>query len=280
MVSTAQLRLICQPPDKLSRDRLIGRYVYRKISPYCTTVFIAAGLSANAVSALSCGLLITAILCYVSDGAAVSSLVIGASLLQVSILLDYSDGELARYWRHVSDIRTENLAGEYVDNLGHVILQPLAIAAYGVHTMSLGSFSAEVMILGLCLLTLAAANVPALLRDFVVGRTLCQGQPSPTMLLRGSSPSEVVGASRSRRRFLASRAVSYIERLFGAFGPLCLLSGVLLSEATLRQFGAITLAGCASKGAFSTLTLLYVARGLRGVHQALEFLRQASERTR
>ncbi|HYH58611.1 MAG TPA: CDP-alcohol phosphatidyltransferase family protein [Thermoleophilaceae bacterium] len=125
--SIAELRAATQPPqifERNSGEHWAGRLYIRRASPYATRVFLRLGLSADAVTwlFLLSGLAAAGVLCL--DGVVPA---VGAVLLiQLQILLDCSDGEVAR-WRGESSPR-----GIYLDRIGHYLTDAALPIALGV----------------------------------------------------------------------------------------------------------------------------------------------------
>src|ERR671914_475639 len=112
--SIAELRAATQPPQIFERDsgeHWAGRLYILRFSPDGVTwLFVATGVAAAALLAV--------------DGVLPAA---GAFLLiQLQILLDCSDGELAR-WK---DVRSP--AGVYLDRLAHWVTETLLPIALGV----------------------------------------------------------------------------------------------------------------------------------------------------
>lgn len=127
MPSIAELRAITQPEAHLQRpgeEHWAGRLYMRRLSPYLTRLLIATPLSANAVTALMIpvGLLAAASLSLPGVLAAVGAVL----LIQLQLLLDCCDGEVAR-WR-----RTFSPKGPYVDALAHYSTEAALPAALGI----------------------------------------------------------------------------------------------------------------------------------------------------
>jgi phosphatidylglycerophosphate synthase len=126
MPTIAELRAATQPASIFARnsgEHWAGRLYMRRVSPYLTRVLIPTPLTPNAVT----GLMILAGLA----AAAVLTLpglvppLAAAVLIQLQLLLDCSDGELAR-WRQVS-----SPAGIYLDRMAHNVTEaalPVALA--------------------------------------------------------------------------------------------------------------------------------------------------------
>ena len=130
----AEVRAKGQPPEVLARlndEHWFGRLYMRKLSPYATMAFARMGFSPNGVT-----------VCFMVAGAAAGVLTavpglaaaIGVALLiQLYLLFDCSDGELARLMRRFSP------AGIYLDRMGHYIAEALLLAGLGIRAQ--GHFS-------------------------------------------------------------------------------------------------------------------------------------------
>jgi phosphatidylglycerophosphate synthase len=123
----AEVRAKGQPPEVLARlndEHWFGRLYMRKLSPYATMAFDRLGFSPNGVT-----------VCFMIAGVAAGVLTavpglaaaIGVALLiQLYLLFDCSDGELARLKQRFSP------AGIYLDRMGHYIAEALLLAGLGV----------------------------------------------------------------------------------------------------------------------------------------------------
>jgi phosphatidylglycerophosphate synthase len=127
MPSIAELRAATQPPSIFARDsgeHWAGRLYIRRFSPYLTRVLLRTPITPNGVTWLM-----------IASGVAAAALVslpsviaaIGAVLLvQLQILLDCSDGELARWLQRSSP------AGIYLDRIGHWLTEGALPIALGI----------------------------------------------------------------------------------------------------------------------------------------------------
>lgn len=127
MPSIAELRAVGQPKEHLARpgeEHWAGRLYMRRLSPYLTRLFLATPISANGVTALMipAGLLAALTLTLPGLLAAVGAVL----LIQLQLLLDCCDGEVAR-WR-----RTFSPKGPYLDALAHYSTEAALPAALGV----------------------------------------------------------------------------------------------------------------------------------------------------
>ena len=127
MPSIAELRAVTQPASLLARpgaEHWAGRLYMRRLSPYLTRLLVSAPLSPNAVTAL---MLPTSLLAALSLSFPGIVTAVGAVLLaQLQLLLDCSDGELARWRRSFSPV------GLYLDQVAHSVAEAALPAALGV----------------------------------------------------------------------------------------------------------------------------------------------------
>jgi phosphatidylglycerophosphate synthase len=125
--TVAELRAATQPASIFQRnsgEHWAGRLYIRRFSPYLTRLLIPTGISPNMVTWLM-----------ILDGVAAGAVLtlpgvlpaVGAVLLiQLQILLDCSDGELAR-WKGVS-----SPVGIYLDRVGHYLTETALPIALGI----------------------------------------------------------------------------------------------------------------------------------------------------
>jgi phosphatidylglycerophosphate synthase len=145
----------------------------RRLSPHLTRVFLGAGLSANAVTALMIPTGLLAALVLTFSGVAFA---IGAALLiQLQLLLDCSDGELAR-WR-----RTFSPLGIYLDQIAHYTTEAALPAALGVRADggwdSIGGWTALGLGVSVLILLLKAETHLVLLARARSGHPAAEEEP-------------------------------------------------------------------------------------------------------
>lgn len=124
----AELRAVAQPPAVMSRrnsEHWAGALYLRRMSIYVTRVLLPTGISANGVTWLmtATGIVGAAVLVWSSWW----SVLICAVLMQLQILLDCSDGEIARARQ------TTSPAGVYLDRIGHYLTEAMLPVGIGVH---------------------------------------------------------------------------------------------------------------------------------------------------
>ncbi len=125
--SIAELRAVTQPASIFARnsgEHWAGRLYVRRASPYLTRRLAPTPITPNAVTwaMIGVGVLAAAAL----SVPAVWASLIALLLIQLQILLDCSDGELAR-WRGVS-----SPVGIYLDRIAHYLTETLFPIALGV----------------------------------------------------------------------------------------------------------------------------------------------------
>jgi phosphatidylglycerophosphate synthase len=125
--SIAELRAATQPPSIFARnsgEHWAGRLYVRRASPYLTRWLIPTRLTPNAVTWLMIAVGVAAAVLLALPGVLPA---LGAvALIQLQILLDCSDGELARWRRQFSPV------GIYLDRRGHNVTETLFPIALGI----------------------------------------------------------------------------------------------------------------------------------------------------
>jgi phosphatidylglycerophosphate synthase len=123
----AQLREVTQPPSVRTRaaaEHWVAHAYLRDISPYLTRILLRAGVSANGVTWL---MIIAAAAAAVATGwPTLWGAILALILVQLQMLLDCCDGEVAR-WRQTSSPR-----GVYLDRVGHYVAECGIAVALGV----------------------------------------------------------------------------------------------------------------------------------------------------
>lgn len=125
--SIEQLRAATQPASIFARnsgEHWAGKLYVRRVSPYLTQRLIATRLTPNGVTWLMIAVGVVAAALLALDGVATAA---GAVvLIQLQILLDCSDGELARWREQYSPV------GIYLDRIGHYLTETLFPIALGI----------------------------------------------------------------------------------------------------------------------------------------------------
>lgn len=123
-----ELRAVAQPPSVVGRrnsEHWAGTLYLRRMSLHFTRLILPTGISANGVTWLMIlvGVIGAAVLMIPSWWAVLAC----AFLMQFQILIDCSDGEVAR-WRG-----TSSPMGVYLDRVGHYITEAALPIALGIH---------------------------------------------------------------------------------------------------------------------------------------------------
>jgi phosphatidylglycerophosphate synthase len=127
----AEIRAACQPTDLLDRrsgEHWAGRLYMRHISVYVTALLARTPVTPNQVTAVMvvCGVAAGGVLAIGGLGGAIAA----AVLIQLYLLLDCCDGELARWTGRTS------IVGVYADRVGHYLTDAALLSGLGVRAAS------------------------------------------------------------------------------------------------------------------------------------------------
>jgi phosphatidylglycerophosphate synthase len=134
MPSLEELRAVVQPPETMARynsEHWAGALYMRHLSLRVTRWLVPTGISANGVTWLMILSGVAGAACLLLPGLWGPLLAVLA--MQLQILLDCSDGEVAR-WR-----RTSSPTGVYLDRLGHYLTEASIPIALGLRADGVGS---------------------------------------------------------------------------------------------------------------------------------------------
>ena len=151
--SIAQLREVTQPPSVRTRagaEHWVAHAYLRDISPYLTRMLLKAGFSANGVTWLM--ILSAASAALATGWPTLLGAVLVVVLVQLQMLLDCSDGEVAR-WR-----ATSSPLGVYLDRVGHYVAECGIAVALGIRATGGWQTSGIWISAGLLLGLLVALN--------------------------------------------------------------------------------------------------------------------------
>jgi phosphatidylglycerophosphate synthase len=204
--TVAQMRAVTQPATVTGRpssEHWTGTLYMRRISPYLTRLLLPTRITPNGVTALMilCGAGAAAALVWVGLPGAV----LAAALAQAQMLLDCSDGELAR-WR--GDF---SAAGVFLDKVGHYVAEGLLPLALGIRAdggiTSIGGWTTLGAVLGMLVLFNKSLN------DMVHAARARSGlAPLPEMAEVGTPRQRRIRTVRSLARFVPfHRAYHSIE---------------------------------------------------------------------
>ena len=155
--SISQIREISQPTEIRGRqtsEHWLNEVYLRKLSPYQTRLLLKAGFSANGVTYLMIATGFAAGLALLIPG--LTGGLLAAVFGQLQMLLDCSDGEVAR-WRS-----TSSPTGVFLDKIGHYLAEgfiPIALgirAAGGIAELTANNLN--YVVLGLVLSVLVLFN--------------------------------------------------------------------------------------------------------------------------
>jgi phosphatidylglycerophosphate synthase len=127
----AEVRTGGQPPglmDRRNEEHWAGRLYMRSVSPYFSWLFVRIGFAPNQLTGLMicCGVLAGVVVALPLSGLPwVAGAVVGALLIQAYLLLDCSDGEVARFTGRTS------VTGVYLDRIGHYLSEVALLAGLG-----------------------------------------------------------------------------------------------------------------------------------------------------
>lgn len=125
--SIAELRRVAQPASIFARnsgEHWAGRLYVRRFSPYLTRLLLPTRLTPNAVTWLmiAAGVIAAGVLTLPGLIAAIAVVL----LIQAQILLDCTDGEMARWRQQFSP------AGIYLDRIAHYVTETALPVALGI----------------------------------------------------------------------------------------------------------------------------------------------------
>ena len=217
----AQLRAVAQPPEHIARynaEHWAGALYIRHLSLYATRALLPTGITPNGVTWLMIAVGVLGALATPLPG--LVGPVLCALAMQVQILLDCSDGEVARWRQRFSP------AGIYLDRIGHYLTEAAIPAAVGLRADGY-SLAAPLEVGGWTVLGLFVSVVVLLNKSFTDLVHVARAKTGRPML------EDVAETTRSRVSGLAAvrRALGYVP-IFRAFvaieaSLLVLLAGIV-----------------------------------------------------
>jgi phosphatidylglycerophosphate synthase len=239
-----------QTKEQVERRFLFYRFIYRPLSFPLTALAIRIGASANAVTMVNLALLVLALaaLCYGERAA----LLVGAALFFAYFILDFVDGNIARY--HGQSSFFGKLIDGMVDTLSFLVF---AAAAWGNARSGYSLLGAELeILLGI------AATISALLRQNYRWRlAYLRAEMGLTIMAAATPPSEQEGPARRA----APAAVWLFDNLSTSM-PLILLAAAgsdLISLFVLAFFVLYAVGG-------NLETVVSILKNRRALHQRRE----------
>jgi phosphatidylglycerophosphate synthase len=216
----SEIKRHSHPPglkERRNEEHWAGRLYMRDVSPYFTWLFLRLGFSANQLTYL---MLISGIAAGVVAAlwSGLAGAIVTAVVVQLYLLLDCSDGEVARFTRQTS------ITGVYLDRLGHYFSEVSLLVGLGFRAQDALENGGWVE-LGL-IAALGAALIKAETDNVVVARAK-SGNPV--------DPPGGDGAARPRSTGLAlarqAAAMLRFHRIIGAVE----LSLLILAAAVIDQ---------------------------------------------
>jgi phosphatidylglycerophosphate synthase len=186
--SIAELRQATQPPSIFARnsgEHWAGRLYVRRLSPYLTRLLLRTPIMPDGVTWLmiASGLLAALALTLPGIGGALGAVV----LIQLQILLDCSDGELARW------LDRRSPSGVYLDRIGHWLTEAALPIALGIRADggwdSLGTYTTLGLLVSVLVLLVKGESALVVLARAESGRppaadTEAVAAPRPGLLRR------------------------------------------------------------------------------------------------
>jgi phosphatidylglycerophosphate synthase len=222
--SIPELRSVSQPEgllDRRSGEHWAGRIYMRRISVYVTRALAGTPVTPNALTLamLGCGLAAGAAL--VIPG--LTGAVLSALLVQAYLLLDCSDGELARWRSQTSP------TGVYLDRVGHYLAEAALLVGAGFRAG--GGHPDGWAVLG-CLAALGAVLIKAE-TDLVHVARAQSGLPQVT-------EAHVVPRSSGVARMRTAAAALRFHRIIGAVEASLILLAAAVLDAVLGGADGLT----------------------------------------
>lgn len=204
--SVAEVRAGGQPAgikERTNEEHWAGRLYMRDLSPYLTTLFVRLGVPPNPITYLMMAFGVLAGVVVAFGG--LWSAILAALFVQIYLLLDCSDGEVARYTGRTS------VAGIYLDRIGHYVSEIALLIGLGVRAQ--GEWEAG----GWVVLGMAAA----------IGVALIKAETDNVVVARAKAglPEQVTDAAMRPR----SSGLSLARRLGSALKVHRLIQAVELS---------------------------------------------------
>ena len=226
--SIAELRAVCQPPElvlRRSAEHWAGRLYMRRLSLHVTRRVLALPITPNGWTAMMVGVGVGAAIVLAVPG--VATAVAAAVGVQVYLLLDCVDGEIAR-WR-----RSTSAAGAYLDRLGHYAVEAALLIGLGVRADGGPGAIGSATALGLVAAVLALLGKAE--TDLVTVARAAAGLPTTAE----PDPTSRVATLRGARRLFAFVPV---HRVIGAVElSLLSVSAAVVDTATGSLVGSRTL---------------------------------------
>jgi phosphatidylglycerophosphate synthase len=216
----ADVRALGQPPglkERRNEEHWAGRLYMRSLSPFFSWLSLRLGFSPNQLTYLMMLTGIAAGVVVSVPGRPLWSALAGALLVQVYLLLDCVDGEVARYLQQTS------VAGVYLDRIGHYLAEVALLIGLGVRAQG-GWESGGYLELGL-VAALGAALIKAETDNVVVARAKSGLPADPATGDRALRPRST-GLALARQAAAALR----LHRIIGAVELSLLIAAAAVAD--------------------------------------------------
>ena len=249
--SVAEVRAGGQPAgikERVNEEHWAGRLYMRDLSPYLSAFFIRLGVPPNPITYLmmAFGVLAGVVVAFGGLWAAIAAFL----MVQIYLLLDCSDGEVARYTGRTS------VAGIYLDRIGHYLSEVALLIGLGIRAQ--GEFAAGGWVIAGMAAALGAALIKVETDNVVVARAKA-GLPEKI--------SEAAMAPRSAGLGLARRAAAALRfhRAIQAVELSILVLAAAVVDAFLGDLAAtrILMAVCVAIAALQTVLHLVIVLASR-----------------
>jgi phosphatidylglycerophosphate synthase len=287
----SELETICGGEGREPAERLDFRLAYarlvRRLSIRLTWLLLHTRLSANQVTvgAILVGIAGALLLAWNEFWPIVAGLV----LLQLSFVLDYSDGEIARY-HALEHERATDAGGAYLDWIGHYYVPATIVAA-----LAYGAFSAngrEWLLLAALVIIFSLVRVPYSARDHVLlglyrDRPELRSHPEllrAVLARQGGDPERLDLEADYRRRRAGGRGQGVLWRRHTNLGQLLVFPG-FVNLVTVFALLDLALSGLAGDSPsvdetigrtllIALLGIVHVLHQLRAAAQSFQVLRR------
>lgn len=231
----AELVAICGGEGTAGRDeprdlrRLYARLV-RRLSIRITRVLLPTGISANQTTVLGIliGLVGAALLAVDEFWAQIAALL----LLQLSFVLDFCDGEIARFEREIEG-KSSGAGGAYLDWVGHYYIPAVMAGALGWDVFA--QTGDEIWLVAALVVILSLVRVPYSARDHIMWGVyrdkpeLRDGEPMvrAAMARMGGDPEHLNLEARGAEAMAGGEGRGWLWSRYTNFGQLIVFPGFI-----------------------------------------------------
>lgn len=274
MIPLRELRKICQPESVKQTDVVLAKIFYRKFSIYFTYLLLQLRVNANlaTIIGITFSFLGIVMICFNKD----LLLIVGALFLQIGYLFDCIDGEIARYDRIKQGKEIVNLSGDYMDAMGHLLIQPLMIFSLGFGVI----YYFPDKSLGIILLAFAGAMGIIGLPNIAVASSIYTKIKKFSGIMSNSNFKKLISekVSFSEHRYnpdIPPRSFPPLDEILVFPGLMVNVTFICVIEAILRYFNQFLLAGYIRLVPFSVLSIIYIVNLFRTFRRNFLYLNRS-----